>query len=131
VSNDHRFLCRPAWPIYAALSNHGFMQGTMSCEEGSIDAPSPTAYLSLPEALKPTPLQLAMAHRRWIDRFPFPRMRDNMILLAALIDLDEFVRDLFGMASLLPRPEVQRLTWEPTHWIIGPEFAAKWGYLFR
>lgn len=130
MTADHRLLCWPAWAIYAALGNHGLMQGTTCCQGASIDAPSPAEYLSLPEPLRPTPLQLAVTHRRWIDRFPFPRMRDNMILLTGLIDLDEFVRDLFGMASLVPRLGVQRLTWDPRHWTIGPEFAAKWGYLF-
>ena len=83
----------------------------------------------LPEFLRPTPLQLAMVHRRWIDRFPFPRLRDNMILLSALVDLDLFVRDLFNMVSLTLRPD--RATWDPKAWTIGPEFSLKWGYLFH
>src|SRR6201999_3702804 len=28
VTTDHYFLCWPAWPIYAALVQHGLMQGT-------------------------------------------------------------------------------------------------------
>jgi hypothetical protein len=105
------------------------MQGT-GCPDSNEEAASPREYLSLPAPLRPTPLQLAMAHKRWIDRFPFPRLRDNLILLNGLVDLDEFVRDLFGMASLLLRPDSQRATWEPESWSIGSEFSLKWGYLF-
>jgi hypothetical protein len=58
-------------------------------------------------------------------------MRDNMILLSGLVDLDEFVRDLFGMASLILQPQTQRPTWDPESWTLGPEFAPKWAYFFR
>ena len=129
MTTDHHFLCWPAWPIYSALVKHGLMQGT-GCTDCIEDDKSPAGYLSLPEPLRPTPLQLAMPHLRWIDRFPFRRLRDNMILLTGLIDLNEFVRDLFGMSSLMLRPNSQWPTWEPESWIIGPEFSTKWGYLF-
>ncbi|KIW81653.1 hypothetical protein Z517_04679 [Fonsecaea pedrosoi CBS 271.37] len=130
VPTDHYFLCWPAWAIYSALGQHGLMQGTV-CEGSHQEVKSPPEYLTLPESLRPSPLQLAVPHRRWIDRFPFPRLRDNMILLGGLIDLDDFVRDLFGMASLILRHEVRRATWDPESWAIGREFSAKWGYLFQ
>ncbi len=129
MTTDHYSLCWPAWPLYSALVQHGLMQGT-SCPEATEDAPSPREYLSLPEPLRPTPLQLATVHKRWIDRFPFPRLRDNLILLNGLVDLEEFIQDLFGMASLLLRSEVRRATWDPVSWTISPEFGRKWGYLF-
>ncbi|OQV04559.1 hypothetical protein CLAIMM_09419 [Cladophialophora immunda] len=130
MSADHCFLSWPAWAIYSALGQHGMMQGTI-CEGSDQEVKSPPEYLSLPESLRPSPLQLAVPHRRWIDRFPFPRLRDNMILLGGLIDLDEFVRDLFGMASLVLRRGVHRPTWDPESWAIGAEFSSKWGYLFQ
>lgn len=105
------------------------MQGT-GCPDSEVKAKSPAEYLELPEYLRPTPLQMAMPHVRWIDTFPFPRLRDNMILLDGLIDLDEFVRDLWTMASLILRPQTQRATWDPASWTMGPEFSSKWGYLF-
>ncbi|KAK4941603.1 hypothetical protein LTR10_018480 [Elasticomyces elasticus] len=116
--------------IYLALGRHALVQGTIcsACDE---NAPSPIEYLSLPDSLKPTPLQLVKPHRKWIDRFPFPRMRDNLILLSEILDLDDFVRDLFGMSSLIFRHESGQATWDPGAWIIAPEFASKWGYLFR
>lgn len=128
MTTDHQFIFWPAWPIYSALSKHGFMLGT-TCFSCTLDSKSPPEYRFLPEHLRPSPLQLAVVHRRWIDRFPFPRLRDNMILLSTIIDLDDFVRDLFGMASLILRQG--GTTWDPKAWIIGSEFASKWGYLFR
>lgn len=129
MSADHYFLCFSAWPIYSALGTHGLMQGT-NCENSHAEMTSPSELLSLPEALRPSPLQLVISHRRWIDRFPFPRMRDNMILLNGILDLDEFVRDLFEMASLLRKPNSSQPTWDPDSWTLGTEFSAKWGYLF-
>jgi hypothetical protein len=126
---DHHFLCLPAWPIYHALSQHGLMQNT-DCKTSHEELTSPRRDLALPEFLRPSPLQLAMPHARWIDRFPFPRMRDNMILLRGVVDLVDFIQDLFGMSSLLVRPGVQRATWDPDCWVMGPEFQLKWGYLF-
>ncbi|KAK5045057.1 hypothetical protein LTR84_010205 [Exophiala bonariae] len=127
VGLDHFFLNWPAWSIYAALTKHGLMLG-MSCRECIFDSVS-TSNDVLPDALQPTPLQMVVPHRRWIDRFPFVRLRDNMILLSSLLDLDAFCGDLFNTASLTLRPSAP--SWDPKSWVLGEEFAAKWGYLFR
>ncbi len=135
VDVDHKYLCWPAWPIYSSLFQHSLMQGTNGVDCGA-EGKSPAEYMSSqPESLKPTPLQLAVPHRRWIDRFPFPRLRDNLILLSGLIDLDEFVHDLFTTASLVwlgPQRQGQGATWDPESWTLGrSEFAPKWAYLFQ
>lgn len=127
VSLDHYFLCWAPWAIYSALINHGIMLGT-DCSNCVEDAATSQEFMCLPGALKPTSSQLVIPHRRWIDRFPFPRMRDNMIYLRDLIDLDDFCNDLFNSASFVLRTSCP--TWDPKSWTIGPEFASKWGYLF-
>lgn len=127
VGLDHFFLNWPAWSIYAALTKHGLMLG-MTCRECIFDSVSASNEI-LPTALQPTPLQLVVPHRRWIDRFPFVRLRDNMILLSSLLDLDAFCGDLFNTASLTLRPSAP--SWDPRSWVLGEEFGAKWGYLFR
>ncbi|KAF9734818.1 hypothetical protein PMIN01_07721 [Paraphaeosphaeria minitans] len=82
----------------------------------------------VPAALHPTELQLITIHPRWIDRFPFPKMRDSLISLSGVIDDEDFMKDL----SLMPSFEIiqGRAPWDPKAWKIKKAFAAKWGYLF-
>lgn len=55
-------------------------------------------------------------------------MRDNFIKLNAIIDEEEFLRDLFGLDSFWIRDG--GVAWEPQDWRIGKEMKSKWGYLF-
>lgn len=82
----------------------------------------------VPESLRPTELQLITIHPRWIDRFPFPKMRDSLISLSGVIDDEEFMRDL----ALIPSFEIVqgKAPWDPKAWRIKKPFAEKWGYLF-
>lgn len=82
----------------------------------------------LPEPLRPTKLQMTVDHPRWIDRFPFPKMRDNLITLMNIIDQEEFFADLFCLNSFELEPGAA--PWDPETWKIGDEFSKKWGYLF-
>jgi hypothetical protein len=129
ISMDSYFLTWPGWAFYAALTKHGDVLG-LTCSECVIDAVSSYHHsLYIPPALKPTPLQQVTPHQRWIDRFPFPRFRDNMILLSEWIILDDFVHDLFLSAAFTLKPA--GISWEPESWVVGREFASKWGYLFK
>lgn len=129
INYEHMRIPKFAWPLCAALAYHGLMQGT-DCNNCMDDIQSPTDYLRLPPPLRPSSLQLAVKHRNWIDRFPFPRLRDNMILLGDQIDLDSFVYDLFNMPSFTLRSEGEKCTWNPTSWRMERDFGRKWGYLF-
>jgi hypothetical protein len=82
----------------------------------------------IPEPLRPTALQLTTLHQTWIDRFPFPRMRDNMIGLNRIFNEEEFLRDLFNMHSFTIKSG--GAFWDPRSWVIGRQFSEKWGYLF-
>jgi hypothetical protein len=55
-------------------------------------------FVPLPKALEPTALQLAIPHESWVDIFPSPRFRDNLISAVAngQMDSDELVEDLVG-----------------------------------
>ncbi|KIX04503.1 uncharacterized protein Z518_05373 [Rhinocladiella mackenziei CBS 650.93] len=112
--------------VYAALFNNGAMMGlACSCV---IPGRSTPVGAEIPESLHPTTLQLTTIHPRWIDRFPFPKMRDNMITLMGIIDEEEFLGDLFCLTSFTLDPGAA--PWDPRAWKIGKEFSAKWGYLF-
>ncbi|KIW31947.1 uncharacterized protein PV07_03533 [Cladophialophora immunda] len=112
--------------IYGALYQNGAMMG-IAC---SVVVPSKSSPVGpdIPESLRPTALQLTTIHPSWIDRFPFPKMRDNMITLMGIIDEEEFLADLFCLTSFTLNPGAA--SWDPTAWKIGKDFSAKWGYLF-
>lgn len=53
-------------------------------------------HLNLPDSLLPTSLQMVYPHSNWIDMFPFPQIRDNLIRWEDYFDVMDFWRDLFG-----------------------------------
>ncbi|KAH7141106.1 hypothetical protein EDB81DRAFT_948784 [Dactylonectria macrodidyma] len=55
---------------------------------------------TLPPALMPTQIQQQIPHHGWVDLFPYPRLRDNLILAlqADRLDEDAFMMDLVGEA---------------------------------
>jgi hypothetical protein len=93
-----------------------------------IPAKSSPVGPDVPLALHPTELQLITVHSPWIDRFPFPKMRNSLISLSGVINDEEFVRDM----ALMPSFEIVpgRMPWDPRAWKIQKPFADKWGYLF-
>ncbi|KAK9435840.1 hypothetical protein VB005_10643 [Metarhizium brunneum] len=90
-----------------------------------------------PYSMNPTLLQLKVEHHPWIDFFPCPRLRDN--LLAALVpgremlDEDHLCRDVVDggagagvdSAGLI----VWGTPWEPGGWEVTESFVEKWGWL--
>jgi len=50
----------------------------------------------LPDSLRPTQPQMAIAHSSWMNMFPFPRFRDNLIRENKSNDFRYFFLDLFG-----------------------------------
>ncbi|KAF2674579.1 hypothetical protein BT63DRAFT_449568 [Microthyrium microscopicum] len=81
-----------------------------------------------PECLQPTLLQLSAVHWQWIDRFPFPDFRDEIILNSGNIDEEEFLEDLFSIdAFTLSRGGNP---FDFSTYTINPHFQIRWGYLF-
>lgn len=92
--------------------------------------------LSCPASLRPTELQLAVTHHPWIDLFPVPRMRDNVLsaVVAGLIDEDELCADLVNTdEGHTERPTliVWGESWDPLGWEATVPFLRKWGWLTR
>ncbi|KIV80700.1 hypothetical protein PV11_08184 [Exophiala sideris] len=123
---DHKLLIDPKWGVLLALRENGHLMGLYCWGVKVITSrhQSPT----VPKSLHPTPLQLTTPHFDWIDKWPFPRMRDNMILLAETIDLKQLYEDLFTRISFQMKEGVP--TWDPSAWKIDSDFSARWGYLF-
>ncbi|KFZ16265.1 hypothetical protein V502_05196 [Pseudogymnoascus sp. VKM F-4520 (FW-2644)] len=123
--------------VYAALFTNGIIL-SIPCAYAS---PFPSTSPPCPDAppdLQPTALQLSTPHARWIDRFPFPRMRDNFILLTVgegegvgavgVLDQEALLEDLFCMESFVIREGGK--AWEGADWTIGRGFEERWGWLF-
>ncbi|KAE8145252.1 hypothetical protein BDV25DRAFT_74325 [Aspergillus avenaceus] len=51
---------------------------------------------TLPLTLRPTPAQRSIPHHPWLDFFPHPRMRDNVIRAADQFDDDQLCHDIMG-----------------------------------
>ncbi|KAL4970495.1 bZIP transcription factor [Aspergillus stella-maris] len=97
-------------------------------------SPAKNTSISIPSCLKPTPLQLSTPHHPWVDIFPFPGMRDNLIRAGDSLDDDEFCHDITGFwdtrrsnATLL----VWGSPWDASNWEVTEEFVHKWGWLMN
>jgi len=112
--------------VYGALYQNGALMGLL-CSVSTLAKSTPMGP-EIPESLRPTYLQLTIPHQPWIDRSPFPRMRDNMITLLSTIDEEDFLADLFCLTSFTI--ESGAPSWDPRAWKVGEEFSAKWSYLF-
>ncbi|KAJ9267099.1 hypothetical protein DTO212C5_6164 [Paecilomyces variotii] len=89
---------------------------------------------SIPPSLRPTALQRATPHHPWLDTFPFPQMRDNLISRTSYFDDDELCHDLMAFwdtrnteATLL----VWGPPWDPSNWEVTEAFARKWGWILK
>lgn len=123
------------WMVYEAISPF--------CQQGPdwapvVTAATPVSFLCCPDTLRPTELQKAVAHHPWIDLFPLPRMRDNVlkaILRLEAIDEDELCYDLVDVddsglsekASLI----IWGDAWDPRAWEVTEKFIRKWGWLLE
>lgn len=118
----------PHYPltVLGALFINGQLLG-MTCG-APVAAKSLPVSPDVPLSLHPTATQLLIIHFTGIDRFPFPKMRDNVINMSAVIDEEEFSRDLFLMPSFSITPGAA--PWDPKAWSIEKPFADKWGFLF-
>lgn len=87
-----------------------------------------------PTNLQPTQLQTTIEHHPWVDLFPWPRLRDNLLQAfehPEICDEDELCHDiceyndLDGQSMLI----VWGSPWDPRSWEFGPKFLRKWGWL--
>ncbi|KAH6872843.1 hypothetical protein BKA58DRAFT_382851 [Alternaria rosae] len=111
--------------VFAALYANGEIQGISCATTYSSRTPMPKPHIPLP--LHPTELQMMIVHPRWIDRLPFPRMRDSLIRLIGVVDEEELCKDFFTMPSFTI--EVGYESWNPRAWKMEREWEMKWGWL--
>ena len=112
--------------VHGALYINGEILGLKACF--GIPMKSPPASSEVPLSLQPTQAQLITVHYTGIDRFPFPKMRENAINLSSIIDEEELARDFYLMPTFTISPGAS--PWDPRAWKIEKPFADKWGFLF-
>ncbi|KAF9895091.1 hypothetical protein FE257_004720 [Aspergillus nanangensis] len=88
----------------------------------------------LPVALRPTTLQLTIQHHPWLDFFPYPRMRDNLVLAGDGWDDEQLCVDIMGFwdesvdsGGLLVWGEPS----DPDNWEVTEQFLRKYPWLVR
>ncbi|KAI0415538.1 hypothetical protein F5X98DRAFT_213468 [Xylaria grammica] len=142
LSPDHRFLVLVQLNVFRAmLTNMAMMRliERLPTECGMAlyakDFPSPPEVL--PASLQETWLQQSTPHDMWVDIFPCPKLRDNILSYESLISEDDFCVDVMGglfegyndieLNGLLVWGE----PWSETGWEVTPGFAKKWGFLLK
>ncbi|KAF4847483.1 hypothetical protein CGCSCA4_v005560 [Colletotrichum siamense] len=89
------------------------------------------------ESLRPTNLQRTVLHHPWIDLFPFPVFRDNVLfgMDSGLLDDDQLCADILEVKDedLAGRPSliVWGQSWDCMAWEANEAFFRKWGFLTR
>lgn len=78
-------------PAFVIPPSHDFCDG-LTLIHPIIDRP-------LPYSLHPTPLQMSVPHSSWMNQFPSPRLRDNLIVNESIIDVAELLHDVFGESN--------------------------------
>ena len=126
ASSEVDVVLSPSDSVFAALFKNGRILD-IPCG-AQIPCKSRRCDPEVPATLHPTALQMTRLHIPWIDRFPFPKLRDNIILLSPMLDEEDFLHHLFTTKSFTLVPGSK--SWDPDGWIIDPAFNKKWGYLF-
>lgn len=93
----------------------------------------------VPPTLMPTRTQTAIPHEPWIDVFPHPLWRDNLIEALGAFEADELCSDIVGgLFEDGVNAECERrgvIVWSPPWhyegWELSEGFVRKWGWTLR
>lgn len=87
----------------------------------------------LPAGLRPTALQRSRPHHPWIDFFPSPVMRDNLLLALDEWDEDDMCTDIMGFWEGGATGPFGLVVWgepgDPANWEVTEGFVRKWGWV--
>ncbi|KFZ19697.1 hypothetical protein V501_00559 [Pseudogymnoascus sp. VKM F-4519 (FW-2642)] len=86
----------------------------------------------LPSSLRPTSLQRRVAHHPWLDFFPFPTVRDNLIRAGDTFDDEQLCIDLMGFCNA-PSEKTGLIIWgepwNPQGWEVTESFVRNWAWV--
>lgn len=100
--------------------------------------PPSTEKPDLPTNLQPTALQQTVTHHSWLDLFPIPQMRDNILRGINAGEYDEDVLCDALCCDLLKFDDTTNAalvvwgeSWDAAGWEFGAEFFMRWGVLLQ
>ncbi|PYI05428.1 hypothetical protein BO78DRAFT_345705 [Aspergillus sclerotiicarbonarius CBS 121057] len=85
----------------------------------------------IPAQLQPTNIQRTVPHHPWLDFFPHPRMRDQLIVAGDGFDDEQLCTDIMGFWSDEkgdPGLVIWGNPWEVGNWELSEGFLRKWGW---
>ncbi|KAI0384867.1 hypothetical protein F5Y04DRAFT_222589 [Hypomontagnella monticulosa] len=142
LSADHRLLVLIQYNVLrATITNMSILSilHRMPLECGAVfnlkNFPHPPD--TIPPSLEPTELQKRIDHDVYIDVFPWPSMRDNLLLNMGNFDEDELCVDVAGgLWEGFDKVEQTGLIvwgepWSETGWEMSEGFATKWSFLLK
>lgn len=104
-----------------------------SISQFNTDGASKIDHTKLPVGLQPTQVQRKILHHPWLDFFPFPGMRDNLIS-AGDFDEDQLCADIMGFWDLSDE-SCGLFVWgepsDPKSWEVSEAFVKKWPWAVR
>lgn len=90
---------------------------------------------ALPDSLRPTGLQRSRVHHTWIDLFPCPDMRNNLIRAGNDWDDEELCIDIMGFWDGTSPGPFGLIVWgepsDPRSWEVTEGFLKKWGWVIH
>lgn len=96
---------------------------------------SPVENDTIPLSLRPTKMQRAVPHHPWLDFFPLPKMRDNLIQAGDNWDDERLCHDIMGFWDTTSSGDAGLLVWgEPwdiRNWEVTEAFLKKWQWVVR
>lgn len=97
-------------------------------------APSHVIESRIPDNLRPTLIQRNIPHHPWLDFFPCPHMRDQLIIAGDSFDDDDLCHDLMAFWDTR-NTGATLLVWgpasDPQNWEVTEGFAKKWSWVLR
>jgi hypothetical protein len=126
--------------VFRALVHNTFTIGfTMEwLDENAVSPWSLSTFANIgpscPTSLRPTMLQRKIFHHPWIDLFPIPKMRDNLLLAGDSYDETALCNDLIEFCDV-PNEKTGLIVWsepwDPSGWEVSEAFVAKWGWVIK
>ncbi|THV54476.1 hypothetical protein BGAL_0026g00490 [Botrytis galanthina] len=126
----------------ALIRNTRTMGWNLDWLDCTIDPLSPWLDLSTkfvpgahcPQALCPTKIQRTIPHHPWLDLWPIPQMRDNLLLHAGSYDEDRLCNDLVEFGGLMNEQSgliVWGEPWDIWGWEVSETFLKNWGWALK